>query len=166
MNRLYRAGVAFVLSMLALNAEAETIKIGALVSGQVMEVAVKKGQNVKKGQLLMRIDDARYQAKLKEAQAQVEFTRLQYEDNKIELDQATDLYDRTVTAKRTFDAAKLAHDRAKQDWMRAEAQLEFYQAWSKYYTIKAPVAARVTEIFAPLGSTVYKENDPLIQLSR
>lgn len=152
--------------LLANTAYAETIKIGALVTGQVIEVAVKEGQRVKKGQLLMRIDDERYQARLKQAKADAEQARLQFEDSKIELDQALDLYDRTVTAKRTLDAAQLAHDVAQQKLLKARAGIAFYQAWSKYYVIKAPVNATVDKIMAPLGTTVYKENNPLIQLTR
>lgn len=155
---------AVSLVALALPAWSQVIQIGSLVSGQVVEVAVKNGQTVAVGQLLMRIDDARYQAKLKSAQADAELSRLTLEDAKIELAQALDLFDRTVSAKRELDAAQLKHDVAVQALKKAQAELQAMQAWARYYVIKSPVAAKVKAIQAPLGSTVFNENSPLIQL--
>lgn len=143
---------------------AEIVQIGSLVTGQVEKVAVKPGQSVTAGQLLMTIDDDRYQAKLKSARAEVKLWQLKLADAQIELDQALDLYDRTVTAKRELDAAQLAYDVVKQELVKAKANLESYQAWSKYFVIKAPVAGKVAKINAPKGTTVYKENTPLIQI--
>lgn len=147
-------------------ASAETIQIGSLVAGQVVKVTVKPGQHVKKGQLLMKIDDTRYQAKLRSMQASLEMAKLKLADQKINLDQALDLYDRTVTATRERDAAQLAYDLANQTYLKAKADLAYYQAWARYFVIKAPVNARVKKINAPTGTTVYKENTPLIQLER
>lgn len=151
---------------LSANAFAQTIQIGSLVAGQVTEVKVKVGQQVKQGQLLMKIDDSRYQAKLQSLKATMEMMRLKLADQKINLDQALDLYDRTVTATRERDAAQLAYDLANQAYLKAKADLAMYQAWAKYFTIKAPVSAKVKRINAPKGATVYKENTPLIQLER
>lgn len=151
---------------LSFSAYAQTIQIGALVAGQVTQVAVKPGQHVKKGQLLLKIDDTRYQAKLRSMTALFEMAKLKLADQKINLDQALDLYDRTVTATRERDAAQLAYNLANQTYLKAKADLEYYQAWARYFVVKAPVNARVKKINAPTGTTVYKENTPLIQLER
>lgn len=146
-------------------AVAQNVKIGALVAGQITQVYVKEGQTVKSGQTLMRIDNARISAKLKATKAEAELMRLTYADAQIELEQAIDLYDRTVSSKRTLDAAQLAHDVAKQKQLKALANVEYYQAWLKYTVIKAPVNGTVKSIYAPKGSTVFKENSPLIEIS-
>lgn len=153
-----------VTSLFAHNSWAQTIHIGALVTGQVIDVAVKKGQAVKPGQILMKIDDRRYQARLKKAKAELKIRELKLADAKIELEQALDLFDRTVSAKRELDAAQLAHDIAEQKQIQAQAELEKLQSWQAYFVITAPVSARVKAILAPKGTTVYKENTPLIQL--
>lgn len=153
-----------VLLSVSLSVEAAKVQIGALVSGQVEQVAVKVGQTVKKGQLLMQIDDRAYQAQRDMHAADLKALELKLADVKIELEQATDLYDRTVTAKREFDAAKLAYDLAEQAMLKAAAQLKSTQAWQKYYRIEAPITAKVIAIQAPKGSTVFGENSPLILL--
>jgi len=147
-----------------LKVQAAKIQIGALVSGQVQQVTVKVGQRVKPGQLLMQIDDQAYQAQLAMQAAALKASELKLADAQIELDQAADLYDRTVTAKREFDVAKLAYDLAEQAMLKAKAQLQSTQAWQKYYRIEAPVNAKVIAIQAPKGTTVFGENNPLILL--
>lgn len=161
----YSLGLAVLLSFSA-TVEAAKIQIGALVSGQVEQVAVRVGQMVKPGQLLMQIDDRAYQAELAMQAAELKALELKMADAQIELDQAADLYDRTVTAKREFDAAKLAYDLAEQAMLKAKAQLESTQAWQKYYRIEAPVRAKVKAIQAPKGTTVFGENTPLILLEK
>lgn len=126
---------------LSVSAEAAKIQIGALVSGQVEQVAVRVGQQVKPGQLLMQIDDRAYQAELAMQTAELKSLQLKLADAQIELDQATDLYDRTVTAKE-FDAAKLAYELAEQAMLKAKAQLESTQAWENIIELKRPCARK------------------------
>lgn len=145
---------------------AETVKIGALVAGQVSKVYVQAGEVVKQGDRLLNLDASRFQAKLNSLQAMQSLQKAKLADAQIELDQALDLYERTVTSKRTRDAAQLAYDVASAAYQQAQAEVALHQAWSKYIYITAPVAGKVVKIHAPLGTTVYKENSPLIELEK
>ncbi|WP_202978321.1 efflux RND transporter periplasmic adaptor subunit [Thiomicrorhabdus sediminis] len=141
-----------------------TVRIGALVSGQVSKLYVDNGQQVKKGDKLVDIDAQRYQAKKALLQSQLKVAQLQFDDAQIEYDQALDLYDRTVTSKRSFDAAKLQYELAKAGLEKAKAELQHHLAWQKYVYIKAPIDGTVTKVFIAPGTTVFKENEPLIEL--
>ncbi len=152
------------LTLLAGLSHAQSVMIGALVSGQVTQVHVEVGQAVKAGTLLLEIDAQRHQAKLTYLKAQQTLQQTHYSDAKVELEQALDLFDRTVTSKRTLDAAQLLHDSALAKLNSAKAALQMEQAWSKYYRIKAPIDGKVLKIHAPQGSTVFNENSPLIEL--
>ncbi len=145
---------------------AETVKVGALVAGQVSKVYVQEGQVVKKGDRLLNLDASRFQAKLNSLQAMQSLQEAKLADAQIELNQALDLYERTVTSKRTRDAAQLAYDVASAAYQQAKADVALQQAWSKYIYITAPVDGKVIKIHAPLGTTVYKENSPLIELEK
>lgn len=144
---------------------AGSITIGSLVAGQVEKVFVKTGQKVKKGQKLLEIDDRKWQAELKMATAKMRLSELAMQDARLELDQALDLFDRTVTSKRTLDAAQLAFDQAQQRFYAAEGKVEMVKSRQKYFHIVAPRKGKVKRIMKLTGSTVYKENTPMIELS-
>lgn len=158
----YLLALAFGLQTSAV--QAQNVVVGALVASQVAKVYVEPGQTVKAGQRLMNLDDTRYQAKAQLLQAKVEMTSAQLKDAQIELDQALDLFDRTVTSRRTLDAAKLAHVKAKAEADMAQAELKLHKAWAKYVYIRAPINGKISKIHAPTGTTVFKENTPLIEL--
>ena len=143
---------------------ADKVVIGALVSGQVSAVSVKAGQTVKAGAPLLTLDASRFEAKLKRLQAQADLQDAKLKDAQIEFDTAQDLYDRTVTSRRSFDASKLAFSIAKAEAQQAQAALDEHQAWRKYVYITAPVSGKVVKLFAPVGTTVFKENQPLVEI--
>ena len=145
-------------------AESSSVKIGSLVSGQVTKVFIEEGQTVKQGQKLLNLDGSRYQAKLLLLNAQKKVAKLNLDDAKIELDKALDLYDRTVTSKRTRDVSQLRYDLAKANYEKAKAEIAVHQAWSKYVYIKSPVNGKIAKIFAPTGTTVYKENTIMLEI--
>lgn len=156
--------LASALSAASGVASADKVSIGALVAGQVTKVYVEEGQTVKAGALLLEIDAQAHHATLAFLKAEVAIQQARFADAKVELDQALDLFDRTVTSKRTLDAAQLQHDVALSSLNKAKAQLQIEQAWSKYYRIKSPINGKVEKLYAPVGSTVFKENSPLIDL--
>ncbi|GAD79488.1 HlyD family secretion protein [Vibrio ezurae] len=65
-----------------------TSRIAAEVSAPVIELAVENGQKVKKGDLLVRLDSARYQLALTQAQANLVEAEQNYQANKQHLNSA------------------------------------------------------------------------------
>lgn len=143
---------------------AAEVKIGALVSGQIDEVNVKAGQSVKAGQVLLTIDMRRYQAKLHALEAEIKYREVALADATIEYEQVEDLYERAVIARRPYDRAKVDYEMAQQALNQAQAELRYHQAWFDYFEVKAPVNGKVKSLAVQKGSTVYKENNPLIVL--
>ena len=166
LSKLSIVTAALTVGLYSTTLFADTIKIGALVAGQVSKVYIQEGQVVKKGDRLLNLDSSRFQAKLNSLQAMESLQKAKLADAKIELNQALDLYERTVTSKRTRDAAQLAYDVANASYEQAKAEVALHQAWSKYIYITAPVDGKVITLHAPLGTTVYKENSPLIDLEK
>lgn len=154
----------FSFASAGVQADESIVKIGALVSGQVTQIYVKAGDKVSKGAKLLTLDGSRYQAKLKMLQSQLQMAKLEKQDARIELDQALDLFDRTVTSKRTLDASQLRFDRAQAAYDKANAEVQVHRAWAKYVYVKAPVSGVIDKVHTPLGSTVFKENTPMIEI--
>jgi len=57
--------------------DADVVSLGPRVGGQVVTVAVAENQAVKKGDLILQIDDADYQAKVQQSAAELDSTRAQ-----------------------------------------------------------------------------------------
>lgn len=103
--------------------------INARVSGQVVEIAVKDNQRVKKGQLLFRIDAEPYQIAVDQAEAvlgsarlEIESLKARYRQQLAELQSANDSaafdareYDRKKALMASEFASKAAFERAETD---------------------------------------------------
>ena len=77
----------------------DRVEISFEVSGKLVELAIKEGQRVTKGDLIARLDPSDYQSRLDAAQANVNQT-------KAEVDRYSNLLAEKVVAKSTFDVKK------------------------------------------------------------
>ena len=78
-----------------------TVTVNARVSGQLLRVNFREGQNVRKGQLLMEIDPAPYKAALDQATGQLAKDQANLDNMKAEADRYTALYSAGVVSKET-----------------------------------------------------------------
>ncbi len=137
--RMLRASAflsAFLLASAVL--AADRVQLTTPVSGVVKEVYVQVGQRVKKGDKLLALDDAIFQARVMEAEAGLARVKQEADDADREFKRAQELYDRGVSSTTEFDAAKLRHDRATATAREAEARLIIAQKNLEYCVLKAP----------------------------
>src|SRR5437588_484470 len=128
------------------------VKIAPEVSGEIIEIPVKEGQTVHKGQLLLRIKPDQYQAQVESQQAALNGARSSIVRNQAEVEKAEqdferakNLYDKGLlsaadwkTAQTQFNVAKAALESSRFDVQRAEGALrQINDALSKT-TIYAP----------------------------
>lgn len=143
------------------------IELTTRVPGIVEEVRVAVGQRVKKGAVLVKLNTVVYEARVKEAQAEVERSRVDEEDAKKDLDRAEELYKRTVTSTTELDAARLKYARARAGLMGADAHLTIAQKNLTDAVLKAPFNGVVAERLAEPGMvTTECQSKTLIILSR
>lgn len=162
------AAVFLVLLQLAMvmpaQAQTQTLKIGALVSGQVMQVLKQEGAQVSRGEVIMVIDDRVFKARLKALEAERDSAAAIFADAEIEMANIEDLFDRTVIAQRPYQQAQRDFAVAKANLALAEANLAAHQAWLDYYHIRAPRSGVIKSLAVQQGSTVFKENQLLFEL--
>lgn len=162
------AAVFLVLLQLAMvmpaQAQTQTLKIGALVSGQVMQVLKQEGAQVSRGEVIMVIDDRVFKARLKALEAERDSAAAIFADAEIEMANIEDLFDRTVIAQRPYQQAQRDFSVAKANLALAEANLAAHQAWLDYYHIRAPRSGVIKSLAVQQGSTVFKENQLLFEL--
>jgi HlyD family secretion protein len=144
------------------------VKISPEVSGEIIEMPVKEGQIVRKGQLLLRIKPDTYRAQVEEQQAALSSARAASLTQKSQLakaeadyQRAKNLFDSRLipesdrkTAQTNFEIAQSAVNASQFDIQRAEGALRTIdQALSKT-TIVAPTDGSISSLTSLLGERV------------
>jgi HlyD family secretion protein len=144
------------------------VKISPEVSGEIIELGVKEGQQVRKGDLLVKIKPDNYLAasnsaaanyrlavaNTNSAQSSLEKARLEYERSK-GLYAANLISDSDyLTAKTTYDVAKTALDGSEQSVAMAYASLQSAASDLSKTTIYAPLDGTVSKLNSQKGERV------------
>lgn len=119
------------------------VELSAPVSGVVRAVNVDVGDQVRKGQVLLALDGAIYQAKVTEAQAGITRLAAEAEEARRDLVRVQELYARTVVATADLDQAKLRNTRAESLLAEARANLRQNQKVLEDTVVRAPFDAVV-----------------------
>lgn len=151
------------------------VKLSPDVSGEVVELLIKEGDKVKKGDLLARIKPDIYESyyeqtqaalnsqKANEANAKARLAqvRSQFLNAKVTYERNETLYKQKAISQSEFDAAKTAFDVAKEEVAAAEAQYNAVQfnVQSTNASVKeARENLSKTNIYAPVDGTISKLN--------
>ena len=148
------------------------VKISPDVSGEIVELTVKEGDNVEKGQLLLRIKPDNYisqrdrslaeissaQARRAQADAQATQTELSYKRNKQLYEQQTISKSDFEQAEATYTVAKATVDAAKFAITSAEASLKDANENLTKTSLYAPMTGTVSMLLVELGERVAGTN--------
>ncbi|MES2308801.1 MAG: biotin/lipoyl-binding protein, partial [Verrucomicrobiota bacterium] len=99
----------------------ENVKIATSKAGLIVEIPVKVSSQVKKGDLLLRLDDREVQARLKTHEAEKKSLSAQLETEKVSMADAKDQLDRIQKLKEEQAATE-------EEWKRKVYQLEATQS--------------------------------------
>jgi membrane fusion protein, multidrug efflux system len=144
------ADVPLYLEEIGTTAASETVDIKAQVSGQIISRDFKDGADVKKGDLLFRIDPRPYEAALASAQAD----RALAEAN---LKREAELVAKNVTAKQEWDTAQATAMKAQAAVAAAQVNLDFCY-------IKSPIDGRVGLRNVDVGNLVGPSSPALVTI--
>src|SRR3954465_705579 len=142
--------------------EAKTsVDISADITGRIIDIAVKEGDLVKRGQFLLQIDPAQYQAAVARSQGVVASTEATLLQTKATRDQAQRAWDRAeqltklgenLIAPETAEQAHTALDVAEANYAATKAQLE--QSRASLQEAKDNLAK--TRLTAPINGRVVR----------
>ncbi|HOZ29420.1 MAG TPA: efflux RND transporter periplasmic adaptor subunit [Bacteroidales bacterium] len=147
------------------------IKISPDVSGEIIELLVKEGDAVKKGDYLLKIKPDIYEsaversvaagnsanANLSNSQARLEQVKAQFVQTELSYNRNKNLYDQGVISKAEYENALAAYQMGQADVRAAEASVNAanYSVMSAYATIKeANENLSKTSVFAPMDGTI------------
>lgn len=144
------------------------VKISPEVSGEIIELPIREGDEVKKGDLLVRINPDLYRAALSRAEASVSTAKSGLDQAKAQLVEAQNNFDRNKklheqgvisnaewdAANRTYQVSKLSVESAKFQLESANAGLREAQDNLKRTTILAPNDGTVSALNVENGERV------------
>jgi HlyD family secretion protein len=135
------------------------VKISSEVSGEIIELPIKEGQQVQKGDLLVRVNPDLIQSAVSRSQATYQNIRAGLEQAEAGLKEATASYERS---KQLFEKGIIS----KADWDKAISTYEIAKAnrQSAYYNVQSAGASvseamdnlNRTTIYAPVSGTISK----------
>lgn len=102
----------------------DTTQLSFRIHGPLIEVNVKPGDAVKKGQVLMQVDPRDFQDRIQVLEAQLARTSAQYRKAAQDFKRATGLFAERVIPPAEYDSAESAHDAAAAAVKDLEAQLQ------------------------------------------
>lgn len=141
-------------------------KVGmrAVENGVVEAVPVSVGQHVRKGELLLRMDQREAKAKLLEAKAQVARARISTEKAQRELDRTQELFDRGLIAQEELKDAELELAAATAEEQSAKAFEAAAEVALEHTELKAPFDGIIVARNVWEGEVVYKtlQQEPLL----
>src|SRR5580693_4440401 len=129
-----------------------TVDLVARVEGFLSSINYIDGGYVKKGDLLFLIEQTMYQAKVKEAQAELDSAKAQLLNAEAEFTRQETLLRQNVTAQNTYDQAK--RDSARANVENQEGNLVIAQTNLGYTSVTAPFDGVVTKHLVSVGELV------------
>src|SRR5688572_11520457 len=131
-----------------------TVQVGTQVSGKVVGTFADFNDEVKKGQLIARIDPTLLQQTVRDAQAGVERSQAELEQSQREYERNRQLFERKVLTEIEFNNAKYALAVARANVKSAQVTLDRARQNLAYTSIYAPIDGVVVERSVDVGQTV------------
>ena len=127
---------SFILTTASIETE-EAVDVFPQVSGIAVKLRAEEGDYIRKGEVLLDIDEREY--KLAEQRAKVNYDR---QMNSFE--RAQSMFDKSLLSKDEFEVAKFNLEQARIEWEQAKLTLD-------YCNIKAPISGFVSARTCKLG---------------
>lgn len=131
-----------------------TVDVKSKASGEIIEMHVQTGDDVRSGQLLARIDPRLPRNTLAQAQANLEVARAQLQNAMAQWKRADELYGNKMIAETEYEGANLARAMAQAEVVRTESDLENARDQMADTEIRAPMSGTVLQKNVELGTVI------------
>ncbi|HYL23805.1 MAG TPA: efflux RND transporter periplasmic adaptor subunit [Burkholderiales bacterium] len=144
-----------------------TVGVKARVDGQINAVNFREGEQVRKGDVLFRIDPRPYEAALRQAQANGLRDRAARDQARSQERRYQDLLDKNFVSKEAYAQIRTNAETAEATAQASEAALENARLNLEYCTIRSPLEGYVGKVLLQAGNLV-RANDvnPLVVINQ
>lgn len=130
------------------------VTITPQMSGQLMQICVREGQRVQRGQTLFVIDRRNAQLELESAQANLQAAMASENSAKLEYESSKNLYDKKIVSHYMLESALNSYKQAQAAVAQARAAVNSAKVYLGFCTITAPVEGVIGEIPVRTGDQV------------
>ncbi len=135
-----------------------SVALKARVDGQIVDVKFKEGSEVKKGDILFRIDARPFQAALKQAEANALRDAANRDQARSQERRYQDLLAKNFVSKEAYAQMRTNAETAEATAKASEAALESARLNLEYCTIRSPIEGYVGRVLLQVGNLV-RAND-------
>ena len=132
----------------------QDVQISPKVQGFITQINVKEGQTVGAGQVLFVLDNATYQAQVRQSQAQVNTAQASCNTSKLSFENAQKLYENKVIGDFELQSATNSYESAKAALALAQAGLASAKEMLSFCYVKSPAAGVVGTLPFKKGALV------------
>ena len=132
----------------------QDVQISPKVGGFITKIHVKEGQTVSTGQVLFEIDNATYQAQVRQMQASVNTAQAACNTAKLNYENSKKLYENKVIGDFELQSATNQYEQTKATLSQAEAGLASAKETLSFCYVKSPAAGVVGTLPLKVGALV------------
>lgn len=151
-------GETYVLRTSGYIVARERIEVSPRFMGLVTWIGIRKGDTVTNGQVVVRLDDSEYRARLAEVEGQLSVARVAEERARIDLDRTSELFAEKVESQQVLDNARLALESAQAQIRQLEGSRRVILTYLDWCVIRSPVNGVVLEKLAEANELVTPQN--------
>lgn len=127
------------------------VKISAKVSGQILDLGVKEGDQVKKGQFLVQLDEEYYRAAVEQNESNLKYAQAGYEKTKNEYDRSKRLFEDNLISQAELDISKSTYEQGLAQVQQYKAILRQVKDNLEKTTIYSPMDGVVSQLNKKVG---------------
>ena len=139
---------------LGVQAEEAVLSLSSNLAAEVVEVRVSAGKKVKRGALMLQLENDVARVRLQQARTERAHQELLLKEADNELQRSEELYDRTLLADHDLDLARIAQAAAQSSYQGAVLRVKEAEREMERRRIVAPFDAQVLEVFVQVGETI------------
>lgn len=143
----------------------ETVAIRPQISGELVEVFFKEGQDVVRGQRIFMIDPRPYQAALKKAESNLVRNRVVMENARRDYERYAQLVKDGIVTQEQAEGYRTRAESAAADLDADRATVENARVQLSYCTIMAPISGRTGNLAITRGNVVEANKTSLVSIN-
>jgi multidrug efflux system membrane fusion protein len=149
------------------NVEAfSTVSVKAQVAGTIEQAFFREGQDIKKGDLLFKLDERPFRATLQQLEANLARNRAELENAKAQSERYARLYEAGIVSKEQYDSFRTNADALAAAVRADQAAIERARIDLEYCTILSPIDGRSGSLMFHPGNIVKSNETVLVVINQ